>query len=181
MSRKKCLLLIDGSNFFFKLKDLKLNNLLSFNFKEFAEILAPPKDHQIEECTYYVGGIKTGKDEKAKKLFSDQRKLLSRLKKYDYKYVLGYLMKSGKEAIYHEKGVDVNIAVDILTAAYEKKCKKIILISSDTDLIPAIKKAIEKGLEVEYIGFEHLPSKALINTCSSYRLLKKEEIKGLIN
>jgi uncharacterized LabA/DUF88 family protein len=180
MSKKNCLLLIDGSNFFFKLKDLKLHNLLSFNFKEFAQKLGSNNDFDLKESIYYVGRVKTGKDEKAQKLFSDQRKLLARLKKHNYTYSLGYLMKSGKEDSYHEKGVDVQIALDILTAAYEKKFKKIILVSSDTDLIPAVKKALDKGLEVEYVGFKHLPSRALINNCSSYKLLSKEDIEGFL-
>jgi len=51
-------------------------------------------------------------------------------------------MKS--DGIYHEKGVDVNIAVDILVGVYEDICDRIILVSSDTDLLPAISKAKEK-------------------------------------
>ena len=178
MIKEKCIILIDGSNFFFKLKDLKLHNLLDFNFREFSQILS--KDYELVDCTYYIGKIKTDKTEKTKKLFIDQRKLLARLQKHTYKYVLGYLMKSGKDDVYHEKGVDVNIAIDILTAAYENKCKKILLISSDTDLIPAVKRAIEKGVEIEYIGFKHLPSRAMMNNCSSYKLLERNDLKGFI-
>ena len=37
---QRCFLLIDGSNFYFKLKDLKLNRLLDFNFGEFAKFLS---------------------------------------------------------------------------------------------------------------------------------------------
>ncbi len=178
MSKKSCIILIDGSNFFFKLKDLKMHNLLKFDFKEFAGMLGSEMD--IKSGTYYVGRIRTDKTKKTQRLFDNQRKLLAILKKYAFKYTLGYLMKSQKDNIFHEKGVDVNIAVDIMVAAYENKCKRIILVSSDTDLIPAIKKAQEKGIEVEYIGFKHLPSKALIKTCKLHRLLDKEDLKGFI-
>ena len=69
--------------------------------------------------------------------------LIGHLKKHHYKYSLGYLMKN--VGVYHEKGVDVNIAVDMLVATYENLCDRIILVSSDTDLLPAVKKAREKG------------------------------------
>jgi len=73
------------------------------------------------------------------------------------------------------------MAVDILVAAYEKLCDHIILVSSDTDLLPAVKKAQEKGVSVEYIGFSHKPSLAMIANCAESRLLKKEDFLSFIN
>lgn len=87
-------------------------------------------------------------------------------------------MKSGGK--YHEKGVDVNIAVDILAASYEDLCDRIVLVSSDTDLLPAILKAKEKRKQVEYIGFSHKPSVAMVATCSRSRLLTIEELSKFI-
>lgn len=56
-----------------------------------------------------------------------------------------------KESIVRiEKGVDVSIAVDIVLGNY----KTIFLLSSDTDLLPAIKKAKEIGRRVIYVGAE---------------------------
>lgn len=87
---------------------------------------------------------------------------------------MGYLLKSG--GIFREKGVDVNIAVDILVTVYENLADRIILVSSDMDLLPAIKKAKEKGKSVEYIGFSHKPSVAMVANCSISKLLSKEDI-----
>jgi uncharacterized LabA/DUF88 family protein len=136
MKEKRCLVIIDGSNFYFKLKDLNLHHLLAFNFSEFNAKLA--NKHVINMIVYYVGKIKTDGTKRTQILFDNQRKLLSHLKKHKVKYSLDYLLKSNGR--YHEKGVDVNIAVDMLVATYEKLCNHIILISSDTDLLPAIKK-----------------------------------------
>ena len=172
MTKQKCIILIDGSNFYFKLKDLGLHNLLEFDFSGFAKMLAG-KD-KIVSITYYVGKIRTDGTEKTQRLFSNQRKLLAHLKKHNLKYSLGYLMKS--DGKYHEKGVDVNIAVDMLVATYENLCDRIILISSDTDLLPAIIKAKEKGMFIEYVGFSHKPSVAMVATCSQSRLLRKEDL-----
>lgn len=172
MSGERCIILIDGSNFYFKLKDLDLHRLLKFDFSGFVKMLAGRQ--KITKTVYYVGRIKTDGTEKTQLLFNNQRKLLAYLRKHNLIYSLGYLMKSDKT--YHEKGVDVNIAVDLLVATYEHLCERVILVSSDTDLLPAINKAKEKGMIVEYVGFSHKPSLALIATCSESRLLRKEEL-----
>lgn len=172
MKQKRCIILIDGSNFYFKLKDLNLHHLLRFDFSSFIKVLAV--DNQVINANYYVGSVRTDGTKHAQKMFNDQRKLLAHLKKHKFNYSLGYLLKS--DGKFHEKGVDVNIAVDILVATYEDLCDHIILVSSDTDLLPAIRKAKEKGKRVEYVGFSHQPSVAMVANCSESRLLTKEDV-----
>ncbi len=175
MKKQRCMVFIDGSNFYFKLKDLNLHYLLGFDFSRFAKMLCG--NNEIVKVTYYVGAVRTDGTKKTQVLFNSQRKLFSHLRKNKVRYSLGYLLKSGGK--FHEKGVDVNIAVDILVAAYDNQCDHIILVSSDTDLLPAIKKAREKGKTVEYIGFSHQPSLAMVDNCSESRLLKKEDLLNL--
>ena len=81
---------------------------------------------------------------------------------------------------YHEKSVDVNIAIDILVTTYENLADRVILVSSDTDLLPAIKKAKTKGILVEYIGFSHKPSLAMVANCSTSRLLTRGDLRPFI-
>lgn len=170
-------ILIDGSNFYFKLKDLKLNNLLSFDFSKFKTFLESNHSDSIIN-TYFVGAVKTDGSDDFKKRHSDQQKLLLNLKKHNFKYKLGYLLENdGKIS---EKGVDVNIATDILIQSYEKKVKTIYLVSSDTDIIPAIKQAINLGVEVIYVGFKHLPSQTLKRSCSKTILLDRQTLKQFI-
>ena len=168
------MILIDGSNFYFKLKDLKLSNLLHFDFSGFAKSISG-ENNKLISTTYYIGKIRTDGTEKTKQLFDNQQKLLSHLIKHKVKYSLGYLMKT--DGRYHEKGVDVNIAVDMLVAAYEDQCDRIMLISSDTDLLPAIIKSKEKGKAVDYVGFSHKPSVAMVATCTESHLLKKGDLE----
>ncbi|MBI3103356.1 NYN domain-containing protein [Candidatus Daviesbacteria bacterium] len=176
MKKQRCVILIDGSNFYFKLKDLELHNLLNFNFSGFAKMVSGKKE--IVGAIYYVGVVRTDGSKRSFKMYKDQRKLLAHLKKNGFRYSLGYLLKS--DGKFHEKGVDVNMAVDMLVATYEDLCDHIILVSSDTDLLPAIKKAREKGKTVEYIGFSHKPSLAMIANCSESRLLKREDFLPFI-
>ncbi|MBI2613649.1 MAG: NYN domain-containing protein [Candidatus Levybacteria bacterium] len=174
--KQKCIILIDGSNFYFKLKDLDLHNLLSFDFSLFIQLIA--RSCKVVNACYYVGRIRQDGSSKTNKLFDSQQKLLGNLKKHSISYQFGYLLKSG--GAYHEKGVDVQIAVDMLVSAYENVADRIILVSSDTDLAPAIKKVREKGKIVEYIGFSHKPSVAMVSFCSESTLLKKEDLLPFI-
>ncbi len=111
---------------------------------------------------------------KVQRLYNNQQKLIARLKKHNFHYCFGYLQKI--DGVMHEKGVDVHIAVDLLVGAYERLYDRTLLVSSDTDLIPAIEKAKEKGLKVEYVGFSHRPSIAMVRHCSESRLLKKDDL-----
>ncbi|OGY18492.1 MAG: hypothetical protein A2900_03475 [Candidatus Chisholmbacteria bacterium RIFCSPLOWO2_01_FULL_50_28] len=164
-------ILIDGSNFYYKLKDLKLHNKI-FDYRAFCSWLT---EGQKYSCTYYVGAVRQQEgDAKSKKMYAKQRAFLSSLKKQGVRIELGYIMKSDG---YHEKGVDVKIAVDLLTGAYENRYDKVLLVSSDTDLIPAIEKVIQKRKIVEYIGFSHLKSFALAKRSSSSRLLHKKDLE----
>lgn len=169
---QKCLILIDGSNFYFKLKDLKLHNLLNFDFGKFSKYLV--RSGKVVGAKYYVGRVRQDGTSKSDKMLAGQQKLFSNLKRHNYQYILGYLLRT--DGKYHEKGVDVHIAVDMLVAAYENLADRIILVSSDTDLEPAIQKAKQKGKILEYIGFSHRPSVAMVRFRSESTLLKKEDL-----
>ena len=171
------IILIDGSNFYFKLRDLSLHDLLFFNFSQFAHLLVG--EQRLIHATYYVGAIRTDGTQPTQRLFNQQRKLLAHLKQQGLTYTLGYLLKS--KGVYHEKGVDVQIAVDMLVAAYENLCNTIYLVSSDTDLIPAIEKAQEKGKKVVYVGFSHRVSIALTASCQETRTLTREDLLPFVS
>ena len=84
MTKQKCIVFIDGSNFYFKLKDLGLHQLLDFDFTGFSKMLI--SDNELVSSTYYVGKIRTDGTDKTQKLFNDQQKLIGHLKKHNYKY-----------------------------------------------------------------------------------------------
>jgi len=176
MGKQRCFVLIDGSNFYFKLKDLQLHHLLAFNFSAFAQMVSGK--NIVSKGVYYVGAVRNDGTERVQKMFNDQRRLLAYLKKHHFSYSLGYLLKS--DGRFHEKGVDVNMAVDMLIATYENLCDRIILVTSDTDLLPAIKQSREKGKTVEYVGFSHAASLAMVANCNESRLLKREDLQPFI-
>jgi len=176
MKQARALILIDGSNFYFKLRDLQLHHLLSFDFAKFASFLA--RKEPVARATYYVGAVRTDGTEKTNTMLANQQRLFAHLKKHKITYSLGYLLKS--DGVFHEKGVDVNIAVDMLVATYENLADTIYLVSSDTDLLPAIKKAQEKGKSVVYVGFSHKLSTAMVANCRETRTLTSDDLLPFI-
>lgn len=176
--KERVFVIIDGSNFYHRLKEdpLKLDNLLNFDFNRFVQFLL--RDRILYTVIYYVGAIRTEKNNaKSYKLFKNQAKLFGILEKCNIKIWRGYILKNGG---YHEKGVDVQMAVDLLIGAYEDLWETVIILSSDTDLIPAIQKIKQLKKTVEYVGFSHKPSLAMIANASNSKLLSEVELKKFL-
>ncbi|GHU07872.1 hypothetical protein FACS189431_3140 [Alphaproteobacteria bacterium] len=73
-----------------------------------------------------------------------------------------------------EKGVDVRIAVDIVS--YAAKWVEIFLLSSDTDLLPAVKKAKQLGAKIVYVAFEGEIVRAISLAANETLVLKDRDI-----
>ena len=76
--------------------------------------------------------------------------------------------------------MDEKERIFILIGAYENLYDTAILVSSDTDLIPALAKAREMKKKIEYIGFSHKPSYGLITHSDIRRLLTKEDVNQFL-
>lgn len=178
--QKRVAIYIDGSNLYYKLRDLEVPNITYFNYGGLSKWLV--RDRTIISKRYYIGVVRAKEnDEKGQALRKSQQRLFNHLCSPAQGFIVkqGYLMKN--DGVYHEKGVDVKIAVDLLVGAYENIYDVAVLISSDTDLIPAIQKVKHLGKDVEYIGFSHKPSLALQKYASLTRLLIKEELDNFIS
>ena len=70
---------------------------------------------------------------------------------------------------FQEKGVDVGLAVDMIENAMLGLTNKAILVSSDIDLLPAVKSNKKFGVEVIYVGMKGSMTKSLISCASSTR------------
>lgn len=173
---KRVFIIIDGNNFYHRLKELELVNLLSFDYEKLTKFLIGRRF--LVSKNYYIGAIREERNNpKSKELMIGQQKLVGRLQKDNWVVKFGHMLKTDD---YHEKGVDVQIATDILIGAYENLYDTAILVSSDTDLIPALAKGREMKKKIEYIGFSHKPSYGLINHSDIRRLLTKEDIEKFL-
>lgn len=170
---QKVLFQFDGSNFYNKVKKLDSQiHLTNFDYLGFCKKLS--KSVKFKSI-YYVGEIKKfNNNKKSQTLYSGQQSLFLNLRTQNIGIKLGYLLFSNGE--YHEKGVDVQIAVDMVRGAIKNEYDICYLISSDTDLLPAIKDAMSNGKKIVYVAFENDVSHALLNNCTSSIILKKNDL-----
>ena len=141
---------------------------------------------KIDEKIFYFGRLLKHKDtlDKSEELIEKQRKLKAHLEQQGFKVVIagrirGHIEKGTKDhktLTFKEKGVDVKIAVDMITAACRQELKTAILGSSDSDLQPAIKELENRGVERIYFGFEKAPNKGLTFTTNRTILIRNSEV-----
>lgn len=169
----KILIQFDGSNFYKKVKKIAPElHLTNFDYSKFSKNISGSEKNK---SIYYVGEIKKfNNDKKSQSLYSGQQSLFSNLRSHNFDIKLGYILFSNNE--YHEKGVDVQIAVDMVRGAIKNEYDICYLISSDTDLLPAIKDARTNGKKIIYVAFENNVSHALLNNCTSSIILKKKDL-----
>ncbi len=167
---------IDGSNFFGYLKDKEINfpSGIKFDFKSFVNFLVG--ERICVSKRYYTGVFRnTDGTEKSQKLVYGQQKFFTNIEKDGFKVKRGRIMPMGKT--YKEKGTDVKIAVDLIVGAFDNVYDTAILISSDTDLIPAVCYVRYREKRIEYVGFSHAPSLGMQKYVNISRLLLLEDIE----
>ena len=156
-----------------RLKELGAHKLLQFDYAGFTNFLLAERTAAFRR--YYIGAIREEEGNlKSKELMAAQRRLTGHLQNNGWEVMFGHMLKN--RGVYQEKGVDVQIAVDLVVGAYENQFDAAIIISSDTDLIPAIAKVRSKGKTVEYVGFSKRPSYGLIAHADERRLLTRADI-----
>ena len=174
--KEKVAVYIDGSNFYKYLKDKEINlpKGVKFDFSKFVDFLVGER-----ECIskrYYIGIARDiDNTQKSKEIVRGQQKFLSRIKNE------GFIIKQGRlmydKGKIREKGTDVKIAVDLVVGAVDELYDIAILISSDTDLIPAIRYVKYKNKKLEYVGFAHAPSLGIQKYADLSRLLSLDDIE----
>ena len=167
---------VDGNNFYGYLKDeeIGINKGIKFNYSKFVDFLVGGR-----ECIskrYYVGIARNiDGSSKSKRIVKGQQKFLERIKNE------GFVLKRGKvmydKGKIREKGTDVKIAVDLVVGAADDIYDTAILVSSDTDLIPAVKYIGYRKKKLEYVGFSHNPSLGMQKHANLSILLRSKDIE----
>jgi NYN domain len=73
-----------------------------------------------------------------------------------------YRNEYDKKPRYREKGVDVSLAVAMVSLACDSKLETAYLIASDSDYQPAVAEVRKRNKKVVYVGFEVNPNLGLI-------------------
>lgn len=211
---EKVNIFIDAGNFYHMvLKKLGCHEV-DFNFEKFAQFLKGENREIAQQGKrYYVGTVreKTNGHE-SKHAMQNQTKLFSELIKTnwdiktsklrtrseiikvddrmrDYQKILKTGVTEIKYERSREKGIDVMLATDLIVGAVDNKYDSAIIVSSDTDLVPAVDWVRGRMKKVEYIGFSIAesqqfeatrPVKTLIYHSDLQRVFTDSDIKPFI-
>jgi len=84
-----------------------------------------------------------------------------------------YPWNLNEKFVFEVKGDDVNLAVDLISGAYENLYDTAIIVSGDEDFVPAIKKVQKLGKKVINAYFKSSSSAALKKTCDDFIYMNK--------
>ncbi len=145
-ARRRVMIFIDGSNLYHVLK--QTTDKSNLDYRKFAEKLCG--DRELIRTYYY--NIRQESPENPK-LAESQDRFLNTLYETDYLEVkLGIWKPRGQTMV--EKGVDVMIASDLISHAYEDHYDTAILVSGDADFYPALQVVKDTGKQVEVAAFD---------------------------
>lgn len=150
MAKKDSILFIDSSNFYHSLKE---ERRLPFNAEDFKEVFDKlAKEYALKKINFY-DALKNSELEpdQYKRQQAFHQKLRSLNPNLEVKTrKLRYINFDKGKRIPKEKGIDVLLVVDMIEAAISKEMQAAILLSGDSDFVPAVKLA--KRYDIETIN-----------------------------
>ena len=79
--------------------------------------------------------------------------------------------------VFQEKGVDVRIATDLVFEVLSGKVGRIILVSSDADLLPALERIRGRGVEIIYLTHESRITRTIARLSDKTRTFTSSQVK----
>ncbi len=176
MKKERVAVYIDGGNTYRKLKGFGLpEDGMRVDYPAMVKHLVG--DRELISKRYYIGQVRNfDNSAKSEELVRKQQRFLETLRSGGFDVKTGKIMYDADRI--REKGVDVQLAVDLVVGASDNLYDTAIVISSDTDLIPAIKYASNwKKKNIEYVGFTGSPSFGMIRECTTQRLFTAQDLR----
>jgi uncharacterized LabA/DUF88 family protein len=197
----KRIVLIDGENLCYGLRELLGKNgqkadretLKDYNFRGLVEEMLA--DGKPNEVLWFGARLRKYNqteefEQKTTTAVAFQARQVNLLQSQKITFIkVGYLRaresdpcsKCGNTELYlAEKGVDVGLAIRMLQEA--KKGVELVIVSADTDLLPAIKVAKKSGGQIMSIQYEYRPITALSQNVNSTRIISRplaEKYRGV--
>lgn len=183
-------LFIDGQNFLEKIKAVfqyERKKLPPWSNYDFRSLFESALQHvPVGEKVIYFAKISEHPKtvEKSQQLITERRVLKSQLERQGFRFVYagnvrGNYTKNDRSKLvltFKEKGVDVAIAVHLVSEACDGILTTAVLCSSDSDLQPAVRELRRRSIEVIYLGFELQPNKGLTYTTTRTILVRNAEV-----
>lgn len=188
----KTFIYIDGENIFYQLVDVLVSekriksrhDLKKIDLKwiigEAIRLKETPKS-----IRYYGTKLRVVKDlgpaaeKRSLKMVQHKRAWGSWLQSQKIQYITAGNLKArmkGRVIVFQEKGVDVRLAVDLVQDACYSSKIHIVVVSSDSDLAPALHAARKQKQKVTYVAFSETINKGLAYTASQTLTFTREDI-----
>lgn len=141
-----------------------------------------PKDKRIYETTqaviekirlYPYFTVRLGSTTKYQKTFAEILKELKKTQPALGNIELPPQIADIQVPFYHEKGIDVNIATDMLSLAFHNAYDVAVLVSGDVDYVTVVKAIQDLGKIVENVSFVKSAAIELRKTCDKFVPLEK--------
>jgi len=184
------ILFVDSQNFIKKLKEVfvaegvQMPDLSLYDFDGlFNKAL---QGIVLNRRIFYSGKLLMDEENRKKsyELIQRQRIMKNKLEEVGFEFLISGRVRPHLETdfngrmvkIFKEKGVDVRMAVDMVSLACDGNLKTAVIASSDSDLQPAVKELKNRGVELIYLGFEISPNKGLTFTTDRTILIRNAEV-----
>lgn len=198
----KTVVYIDGQNFLYKASDVLIaagyiKNKQELFKLDIAGIINNIIKSEHLHIRFYGAKVKVIKDRgddiytKSRAFSDNSRKLRNSLNNQQIEYVESGKLKlrdsdmckkcGAQDLRFQEKGVDVGMAVDMVVDSFAGDVDLVVLVSSDTDLIPAVKSVRNRGIEITYLGFSDKLTRGIVAETSKTETIRDMEIIDAFN
>ncbi|MBI1973632.1 NYN domain-containing protein [Candidatus Micrarchaeota archaeon] len=161
---------IDGSNLYHGLKETFNISDTRVDFNKLMELLK--QNRTLVGAYYYNASLDITRNEQA---YWKQQSFFSKLKAIPgFNVVVCHMRKTRLQdgsVRYEIKGDDINLAVDMLSLAYENKYDAAILVSGDGDFVPLVERVRSLGKNVTIACFYRGRSPRLLESCNNCLVL----------
>jgi len=146
---------VDGSNLYHSLRKVlgTQPRLLDFDYRAFTDACVP-RDYSIISRSYYIGVVRRPSNQITQSVSHAQSILFNWLRSSGQRFILREGDLRYRNGVFREKGVDVLLAIDLVIGALRDEFDSAVLISSDSDLIPAVEFVRSLGKQVFYVAFD---------------------------
>lgn len=167
---KKLIVFVDASNLYHSLKSLEINPN-KIDYHKLFDLISGRKNPVVR---FYTAPKR--KEHGAKQISAQQSFFESLKKNPNLSIHFGKLqiIRNRERISFREKGVDVKLAVDLITFAERNFYDVAILLSGDTDLVPAVENVLNRGKIIVNAYFLATSGKELRDKSkNAFRLNKK--------
>lgn len=172
MLSRRVFIFVDGSNLYHRLQQVfhLKEDVSRFDYRRFVDSIIPA--NTIVSRRYYIGVFQ----EEFARFFKKQQRFLKFIKSDPQGFLVRGGMVRKKGDTFQEKGVDVLLAIDLVIGAARDEYDTAVMVSSDSDLVPAIEFVRSCGKQIVYVAFKSRRTIAITKLANQTKVYGQEQL-----